>query len=193
MRATATEVTGDNRRFSYYERYGLTYQAGTWGAGGGPTNGTLYIPSLVKELNMFEMLNNAISKGESKADIKDLNAIISTQSTQGMKLPPNSIDYAFINPPFGANIMYSELNALWEGWLGALTDSTAEAIESKAQSKSLDDYRRMMAYGLKSVYEALKPGRWVTIEFSNTQASVWNAIQTSLQEAGFVVAKDGLK
>jgi hypothetical protein len=142
----------------------------------------------VKELNMFEMLDNAISKGESKADIKDLNAIISTQSTQGMKLPPNSIDYAFIDPPFGANIMYSELNALWEGWLGALTDSTAEAIESKAQSKSLDDYRRMMADGLKSVYEALKPGRWITIEFSNTQASVWNAIQTSLQEAGFVVA-----
>lgn len=174
--------------FRITKRYGLTYQAGTWGAGGGPTNGTLYIPSLVKELNMFEMLDNAISKGESKADIKDLNAIISTQSTQGMKLPPNSIDYAFIDPPFGANIMYSELNALWEGWLGALTDSTAEAIESKAQSKSLDDYRKMMADGLKSVYEALKPGRWVTIEFSNTQASVWNAIQTSLQEAGFVVA-----
>jgi hypothetical protein len=34
----------------------------------------------------------------------------------------------------------------------------------------------------------LKPGRWITIEFSNTQASVWNAIQTALQEAGFVVA-----
>jgi len=67
---------------------------------------------------------------------------LSTQSTQGLKLPSNSIDYAFIDPPFGANIMYSELNALWEGWLGALTDAKAEAIESKAQSKSLNDYRR---------------------------------------------------
>lgn len=28
----------------------------------------------------------------------------------------------------------------------------------------------------------------MTVEFSNTQASVWNAIQTALQEAGFVVA-----
>lgn len=174
--------------FRITKRYGLTYQAGTWGAGGGPTNGTLYIPSLVKELNMFEMLDNAISKSESKTDINELNAILSTQSTQGLKLPHNSIDYAFIDPPFGANIMYSELNALWEGWLGALTDAKDEAIESKAQSKSLNDYRKMMADGLKNVYEALKPGRWVTIEFSNTQASVWNAIQTSLQEAGFVVA-----
>ncbi|MGR7949269.1 DNA methyltransferase [Alcaligenes sp. RM2] len=174
--------------FRITKRYGLTYQAGTWGAGGGPTNGTLYIPSLVKELNMFEMLDNAVSKSESKTDINELNAILSTQSTQGLKLPPNSIDYAFIDPPFGANIMYSELNALWEGWIGALTDTKAEAIESKAQSKSLNDYRKMMADALINVYEALKPGRWVTIEFSNTQASVWNAIQTSLQEAGFVVA-----
>ncbi|HCF1890564.1 TPA: DNA methylase [Pseudomonas aeruginosa] len=174
--------------FRITKRYGLTYQAGVWGAGGGPTNGTLYIPSLVKELNIFAMLDNAISKSESKTDIKELTTIISAQSTQGLRLPPNSIDYAFIDPPFGANIMYSELNALWEGWLGTLTDAKAEAIESKAQSKSLNDYRKMMADGLKNVYEALKPGRWITIEFSNTQASVWNAIQTSLQEAGFVVA-----
>ena len=34
----------------------------------------------------------------------------------------------------------------------------------------------------------LKPGRWVTVEFSNTKASVWNTIQTALVEAGFIVA-----
>lgn len=174
--------------FRITKRYGLTYQAGIWGAGGGPTNGTLYIPSLVKELNMFEMLDNAISKCESKSEITAYEAIISTQSTQGIKIPANSIDYAFIDPPFGANIMYSELNFLWEGWIGALTDNKFEAIESKAQSKSLNDYRKLMTEGLHKVFEALKPGRWITIEFSNTQASVWNAIQTSLQEAGFVVA-----
>ena len=84
--------------------------------------------------------------------------------------------------------MYSELNFLWESWLGVLTEPKFESIESKAQSKSLDDYRGLMTAGLRKVFDALKPGRWVTVEFSNTQASVWNAIQTSLQEAGFVVA-----
>ncbi len=28
----------------------------------------------------------------------------------------------------------------------------------------------------------------MTVEFSNTQAAVWNAIQSALQEVGFVVA-----
>jgi hypothetical protein len=40
----------------------------------------------------------------------------------------------------------------------------------------------------REIFRVLKPDRWVTIEFSNTQASVWNSIQTSLQEAGLVVA-----
>ena len=40
----------------------------------------------------------------------------------------------------------------------------------------------------REYHRILKPGRWVTVEFSNTQASVWNAIQTTLQEVGFVVA-----
>ena len=34
----------------------------------------------------------------------------------------------------------------------------------------------------------LKPGRWMTVEFSNTKSSVWNSIQTALTEAGFIVA-----
>src|SRR5699024_59496 len=33
-----------------------------------------------------------------------------------------------------------------------------------------------------------KPGRWMTVEFSNTKASVWNSIQTAISEAGFIVA-----
>jgi len=37
-------------------------------------------------------------------------------------------------------------------------------------------------------YRVLKPGRWMTVVFSNTQAAVWNSLQTALQEAGFVVA-----
>ena len=37
-------------------------------------------------------------------------------------------------------------------------------------------------------FRVLKPGRWMTVEFSNTGAAVWNGIQTALQRAGFVIA-----
>ena len=45
-----------------------------------------------------------------------------------------------------------------------------------------------MANCFKEAYRVLKPGRWMTVEFSNTKASVWNSIQTALTEAGFIVA-----
>ena len=84
--------------------------------------------------------------------------------------------------------MYSELNFLWEAWLKVFTNNRTEAIENKAQGRSLDDYRQLMTACFKEAYRVLKPGRWMTVEFSNTKASVWNAIQTALQEAGFIVA-----
>ena len=46
----------------------------------------------------------------------------------------------------------------------------------------------LMTKCFAEAFRVLKPGRWMTVEFSNTQAAVWNAIQTALQEAGFVVA-----
>src|SRR5690606_20354126 len=38
-------------------------------------------------------------------------------------------------------------------------------------------------------YRVLKPGRWMTVVFSNSKAAVWNAIQVALQQTGFVVAE----
>jgi hypothetical protein len=45
-----------------------------------------------------------------------------------------------------------------------------------------------MGEGFAECYRVLKQGHWITVEFSNTSASIWNAIQTAIAEAGFVVA-----
>jgi DNA modification methylase len=172
-------------------RYRFTYQSGTWGAGGGPMSGTLYIPSLIKELNPIGQLRRA-AKDQEKRISKRLNLasqLTSTSSSTHVAHVPNeSIDYIFLDPPFGSNLMYSDLNYLWEGWLRVFTNTEHEAIENSAQEKNLDDYRGLMYRCFKEAFRILKPGRWMTVEFSNTQASVWNGIQTALQEAGFIVA-----
>ena len=45
-----------------------------------------------------------------------------------------------------------------------------------------------MTASFTEAYRVLKPGKWITVEFSNTKAAVWNSIQTALTEAGFIVA-----
>ncbi|HWP00179.1 MAG TPA: DNA methyltransferase [Methylococcus sp.] len=118
---------------------------------------------------------------------------INTGTAARLPLPDDSVDYIFTDPPFGENFPYAELNFLVEAWHGALTQAKLDAIvdrakENRAAQKSVDDYRRLMADCFKEYFRVLKPGRWMTVVFSNTQAAVWNGLQTAMQEAGFVVA-----
>lgn len=174
--------------FRINKRYSLTYQAGTWGAGGGPTSGTLYIPSLIKDLNILPMLRQALKK-RIKVDTSGfVNPCIGTGSFSKLLLDNESVDYIFLDPPFGSNLNYSELNFIWEGWLKCFTNIAEEAIEHKKHNKSLDFYKNILTECLREAFRVLKQGKWMTIEFSNTKASVWNVVQNSITQAGFIIA-----
>lgn len=151
--------------------------------------GTLYICATPVELSLFDGLPRKLR--DLKSGFKGLGKTINPVSTNSLEatiLPDNSADYIFIDPPFGSNLNYSELNFLWESWLKVWTNNKSEAIESKEQGKGLLEYRYLLAKSFKEIYRVLKPGRWMTVEFSNTKAAVWNSIQIALTEAGFIVA-----
>ena len=114
--------------------------------------------------------------------------IISTGSITQLPIEDNCIDYIFTDPPFGNNLIYSELNFISESWLGVYTDSKLESIVSTSQNKNVDDYKNLMKQGFAEYFRVLKPNRWVTVEFHNSQNAVWNAIQEAIQAAGFVIA-----
>jgi hypothetical protein len=115
--------------------------------------------------------------------------LVSTQGAASVLAEVDGVlDYLFIDPPFGANISYSELNSLQETWMAIMTNQYSEAIEDRAQLKGVSEYHELMYQCFKNAYKLLKPGRWMTIEFSNTKSVIWNVIQTALQDAGFIVA-----
>lgn len=159
---------------------------------GGTTSGTYYICSTPQENNVLTQINRKLKDFLEAYKVANYDnkksVVIFTGSSTQMLLKNNSIDYIFTDPPFGANIMYSELNFLWESWLKVITSCENEAVESKSQNKSQLDYQELMTKCFKEYYRILKPRKWMTVEFSNTSAAVWNGIQTSLQKAGFVVA-----
>ena len=157
--------------------------------GYGNISGTLYIPSLNKEYNPYSLLKSKINDFKKAYYLNRSNSLISLFSATNLyKLKTNSIDYIFTDPPFGANLMYSELNYIWEGWINVLTNNKDEAIVNKTQQKSIFEYQMLMHHSLKEYFRVLKPGKWLTLEFSNTSASVWNSIQNALQGVGFVIA-----
>lgn len=154
----------------------------------GPRAGTYYLPNLFVENDVIGQLRFQLNKLKNLSYEKG-NVLVSTQSTTDLSnIPTNSIDYCFIDPPFGANIMYSELNFVAESWLHITTDNKEEAIINKAQKKNIPEYQGLMTKCFSEIYRILKPARWLTVEFHNSKNAIWTSIQEALGVAGFIIA-----
>ncbi len=114
--------------------------------------GQLYFPSLSVE-------DNVLREFESKA--KHVGEFLESLAHSGLEanaplvrcgdagqlngIPDNSIDYVFSDPPFGSNIYYSEVNWLYECWLGRKTrrklrrSFIEKTIEARRRSKAIRD------------------------------------------------------
>ena len=154
--------------------------------------GIYYVPSQHSELTPWYILGGKLQRlvkvfGQFKVGTS--GAAINTGTAARLPLADGSIDYIFTDPPFGENIYYADLNFLVEAWHGVTTDAKPEAIIDKFKHKALPDYQRLMQQCFAEYNRVLKPGRWMTVVFSNSKAAVWNAIQVALQQAGFVVAE----
>ena len=154
--------------------------------------GVFYVPSLISEVSpwaQFEGKLNRLIKTFSAFNGCNGDVFISTGSAGRILLENNSVDYIFTDPPFGENIYYADLNFLVEAWHGVKTDPNPEAIVDRVRKKDVADYQHLMQRCFREYHRVLKPGRWMTVVFSNSRASVWNAIQVALQQTGFVVAE----
>jgi hypothetical protein len=116
-------------------------------------------------------------------------AIVNGSATTLDYLPDDSIDLVFTDPPFGANINYSEMNLLWESWLGSFTDNTNEAIVNRVQGKGVVEYEGLMTSSLRECYRVLRKGHWLLLVFMNSSSEVWNSLRNSIDSAGFEIAR----
>lgn len=155
----------------------------------GHQSGTLYVSSLPVEKNILRGLRTTKLGAIRRAfEYVSMPQMVETRTATIFDIPDATIDYIFTDPPFGGNMMYSELNFLWESWMRVVTNQKPEAVENSSQSKTLVDYQELMTQCFKEYHRVLKPGRWMTVEFHNSKNLVWNAIQEALQRAGFVIA-----
>lgn len=150
-------------------------------------SGTLYIGSTVSEPSPRYVIGGKIRRFAKAIPNAVQPVAVTTQSLASVLIPPNSVDYVFIDPPFGDNLPYAELNFLWEAWLRVFTNVPKEAVISGAQHKDISAYSQLMTECLQQVYRILKPGHWVTVEFHNSKNVVWTAIQEALGRAGFII------
>jgi 16S rRNA G966 N2-methylase RsmD len=160
-------------------------------------NGVYYVGSQIVDVSPWYILYDAAKKSSklprlvssfSPLPSATSNAWIHTGDCAELLLPDNCIDYVFTDPPFGENIYYSDLNYLVESWHGVTTAASGEAIVDQAKDKGQNEYQSLMRHCFEEYRRVLKPGRWMTVVFSNSSNGIWRAIQEAMGAAGFVVA-----
>lgn len=161
-------------------------------------SGVYYVGSLISECSIrYNLQGSQPSRGKLATLGKlwrtistDADVRITTGDASQLPLDDESVDYIFVDPPFGENIYYADLAQVIEAWHNVLTPVEREAIVDKNRRapKGIGQYADLMAACFREFARVLKPGRWLTVEFSNSSNEVWAALQAALGAAGFVVA-----
>lgn len=187
-------LTAAMRYLTRMSKLGTTYY---FHGGGGAINagilGTLYIPSFSAENNVLRTMSVRLPKlcrvlRRFRVPVQGETSLLAQSAGSRVQGLDGVVDYVFVDPPFGGNLMYSELNFVWEAWLQVFTNNEPEAVVNEVQRKNLLDYQHLMEQCFRQFFRALKPGRWMTVEFHNSQNCVWNAIQEAILRSGFMVA-----
>ena len=177
---------------SLYQRVTRLSEFRFWGGSGNTAN--FNVPYIFNEANVFATFER---KARTIQDHLDTTArayegrcVVRTGSATDLSfLPDGSVDLVFTDPPFGANINYSEMNILWEAWLGSFTDATDEAIVSRSQGKDVARYGELMADSLRECHRVLRPGHWMLLVFMNSSQEIWQSLKDAVIVAGFVIER----
>jgi DNA modification methylase/transcriptional regulator with XRE-family HTH domain/ribosomal protein S27E len=177
---------------SLYQRVTKLSEFRFWGGSGNTAR--FNVPFIFNEANVFVTFERKARSIEdhlltTATHYTARSVVLNGSATRLDSLPDNSVDLIFTDPPFGANINYSEMNLLWEAWLGAFTNPTDEAIMSRSQGKSVDDYQRLMTKSLEECFRVLRPGHWMLLVFMNSSGRVWEALRQAVLDAGFSIER----
>lgn len=177
---------------SLYQRVTRLSEFRFWGGSGNTAR--FNVPFIFNEANVFLTFARKAQTVKdhlqtTAADYRGKALVVCNSATSLNYLPAESVDLVFTDPPFGANINYSEMNILWEAWLGAFTDKTDEAIVNKTQLKGISEYRRLMTESMRECYRVLRAGHWLLLVFMNSSREVWNAVKAAVVDVGFEVVQ----
>jgi DNA modification methylase/DNA-directed RNA polymerase subunit RPC12/RpoP len=148
-----------------------------------------HIPPVGKEQNVwtvFERKFKVIIKAKEfilsqiSLEKESKNLKIIKHNSRELPIPDNSLDYAFIDPPYGGVVPYAELNLFYSAWLNEAEDLENEVIIPMDYEKKIEfvrDWGRQIEGAFSEVYRVLKPGSYFTIVFQSKFNDIWNELR----------------
>ena len=112
-------------------------------------------------------------------------------------IPDNSVDIVLTDPPYGANVMYSELIDFFHCWnymssmadeLGfktPLSPKSEEIIVNSIAGKNFDHYQSGLTDVLKQCWLKIKENGYLVFSFHDKSLESWLSILGSVYSSGF--------
>jgi hypothetical protein len=105
----------------------------------------------------------------------------------GQHILPDSVDYVLTDPPYGRNYNYLDLSMMWNAWLGfhvSDDDYANEVIQGGSRRRTREQYRNLLEGSLEQIARALKPGRWATLIYAESNMETWSWLLGACKDNG---------
>lgn len=117
---------------------------------------------------------------QTDKEIVENNIRIIKSDAKKLNINDSSIDYAFIDPPYGGVVPYAELNLFYSAWLKEKEDLENEIIIPMDYDKKIEYVKiwgEQLEAAFREVYRVLKPGAYFTIVFQSKFNEIWNELR----------------
>lgn len=116
-------------------------------------------------------------------------------------VPDESVDIALTDPPYGANVMYSELIDFFHVWnyqssiagsIGftePLSPKSEEIIVNSVAGKSFDYYQQGLTSVLTECYKKVKQDGFLVFSFHDKSLDSWLSVLESIVNSGFKLVR----
>lgn len=152
-----------------------------------------HIPPVGKEQNVLTVfkrkyksiseakafLQNKLTQEQTENDVRIIKC-----DAKKISVPDCSVDYAFIDPPYGGMVPYAELNLFYSAWLHEKEDLEEEIMIPMDYEKKEGFVELWGSYIEKAfgeVFRVLKPGAYFTVVFHSTFNNIWNELKDVMQ------------
>lgn len=136
------------------------------------------------------------------SDLAKNSPLLLCQDSSNLKqIPDNSVDLVLTDPPFGANVMYSELIDFFHVWLykstladalgfvSPLSPKDKEIVVNSVQNKTQDDYEAGLTRVFSECRRTMKSEALMIFSFHDRSVESWFSILKSICKAGFDVIR----